>query len=104
MLNVPGDGQHRVALSASCYREYGSSQQGSDDEGACDPVHSYSSPGYLPTMISVDLMIAVTWSPCLRPRASADPRVIAAVSESPPPMSMLTSAITLPTRMAVTRP
>src|SRR5262245_35578729 len=104
MLDIPSDGQYRIALSASCCREDDSRQQSNDDERVCDSGHSHSSPGYLPTMISVDLMIAVTWSPSLRPRASADPRVIAAVSDFPPPMSMLTSAITLPIRMAVTRP
>src|SRR5215471_18430627 len=58
----------------------------------------------LPTMISVDLMMAVTWSPSLRPRASAEPRVMADVSNFPLPMSIVISAMTLPIRTAVTRP
>ena len=46
----------------------------------------------MPTMISVDLMTAVTRSPSRRPSASAESRVMAATSVCPP-MSMVTSAM-----------
>src|SRR5262249_35417793 len=53
---------------------------------------------------SVALITTVTVPPWTRPRRSAEPRVIAATTSWPPPMSTITSAMMLPNLTSLIRP